>query len=820
MVQQQSLAKLNPKYSLLIYSYRAIPAIRMAEIEAFLRCGVKVYMFSAEPMYPDSLEAYKAARLFQPYRLQSECPSLFEFLTVCDGKGVSLAELQELENAAPEFNHGQFAVEHGESTTHLCIEAGAGTGKTTVMIQRVMFLLQAKQVPLEQIVMITFTNEAARHMRRTIYAELFNRFEVTGLSLYRDSIEMLPKMRISTIHAFGKSLIQDIGSSLGYGRTVQIRSFSLERKRIVEEHLNDFFQTHSGKKKDVGGVFQGMRLFEVINLVLSFWERMERLGLVEDDIAQLDWGKDDPDTKDFQDLFKFIFPKIEKSLQDIKVRTNSVSLEDITRQVELAGRQSNILSRLSTPISYLFIDEFQDTDDNQIRLAYRLSLALGVKLFVVGDIKQSIYRFRGADYTAFDQLGSLLQKYASSMTTYTLVRNYRTKDSLLRHMDIFFTRWGENNWLVYSDKHRLIGRLHPPSEDEWRLKRVKGKELEKQVLDWVDESLASSSRSDSTALLVRTNRQAKQLKQWFETRRPGTPVSLDIGGSFYTSDAVNDCLALIRALLYPQEPQHLLAFLNSSFSDSRMHWTSLIECSGNADCLRKVLKPQLPPGWHAYVSQVRVQPIPALLREIIEDTRPVENYYGRRLAEHMQRGMNPEQVESETLYQAYQYQENLALLFDLMHEKFSGDFVTLFKLEQWLTICQTVDRSVDEPLLPENVDQPRVRITTVHKAKGLDFHTVIIPFTNHQFHRQTSEFLAIKPDSGSDARFRAGWRIEHERGYNNENYLELSRLEREEVVKDEARLLYVAMTRVKERLWILASSRATNNWSQLLAYKE
>lgn len=107
---------------------------------------------------------------------------------------------------------------------------------------------------------------------------------------------------------------------------------------------------------------------------------------------------------------------------------------------------------------FMFVDEFQDTDDSQIESLLRIAQLLDYNLFLVGDIKQCIYRFRGAKEKAFDQLG--IDNAPEKWLEFSLQRNYRTDKHLLDIFDRSFTAWGEmdEELLTYdAAKDKLIG---------------------------------------------------------------------------------------------------------------------------------------------------------------------------------------------------------------------------------------------------------------------------------------------------------------------------------------------------------------------------
>ena len=123
------------------------------------------------------------------------------------------------------------------------------------------------------------------------------------------------------------------------------------------------------------------------------------------------------------------------SIRDAKVNyrkdcsdENKVALSDIILQLELLAE---LVGSRNGIVDYLFIDEFQDTDDVQIRLVARFKEVFGLKLFVVGDTKQCIYRFRGADDAAFDLLETEID---SNITKIEL----KTAEVLLVSLNLFY----------------------------------------------------------------------------------------------------------------------------------------------------------------------------------------------------------------------------------------------------------------------------------------------------------------------------------------------------------------------------------------------
>lgn len=812
----------EPKHSLLAVYNQTDIETNTYSLATLLKKGVKVLLFTdaAATQIPISLTAFQSNRMFQQFKVPPSTSSRLSGMFIVDGKIQEDQRLffTQLAQECPEFNEEQYVVEHASPESHLCVEAGAGTGKTTVMIDRILFLIHKASIPVSEMTMITFTREAAQNMFHKLRRAFFQRYQATGAVQYLQMMEELRFMRISTIHSFARQLIRELGSELGYGQNVQIRSFRTERKQIIENQLDakarQWLDHHTVMDK-----FKDIPLYKMISITDSFWTELERKGLTREETARIAWGEAKGDSADLHDLFIDLFAKCEDEFHQLKTDTNAVSLSDLTRQVELVSRREEAFINTAKRISYLFIDEFQDTDDSQIKLAARLVKALKLKLFVVGDIKQSIYRFRGADYTAFDNLRRLMEEQNETLQPFSLRKNYRSAVSILNDMDRHFSAWGRAEYLTYRNSDRLVG-MRESSEAAVQIHQVDFKRYNEDQRQYTINLIRRAKESitcpnkDKIALLVRTNAQAGRLKAWCDEAEINT--HLEIGGMFFSSRAIQDFAYLIDALLFVKNPSALVNLLNSPYSKSKVHWSSLVPFDGDEAKLLAFLSHMEPfAGWNNVQEKLRIQPVLSVIRSIMETAKPAMRFKQDQfnLLEEQRPG-NPEN-EEEAITRAMQYQKNLNHLLELLYQQFSTDFLSLYSLHTWLHMNMAVNRDEDEPELDEEEKGNRVRIITVHKSKGLEFHTVILPFTEQDFRYERSELL-LDRRSGT---WTAGWQIkESGRIFSSGPYTELTSDETTEVQREEARLLYVAMTRSEERLWIVRNKKysSRDNWSRLL----
>jgi len=267
------------------------------------------------------------------------------------------------------------AIHHGEGP--LLIIAGAGTGKTTVITQRIKNLIVEKKVNSSEILALTFTEKAAKEMEERIDVALPYGYT---------------QMWVMTFHSFCDQILRDnaihIGLSPSYKLMTEAQAIDLVRKNLFDLDL-DYFRPLGNPNKFIDGLLQHFnRLqdesvapsdyvawvnlkFKIKNLKLSDEEKLEAKKNVE-------------------------LANAYKKYSDLKIKQNVMDFGDlITNTIKLFKERPNILKIYQEKFKYILIDEFQDTNFAQNQLAILLA-GKSQNITVVGDDDQSIYRFRGA----------------------------------------------------------------------------------------------------------------------------------------------------------------------------------------------------------------------------------------------------------------------------------------------------------------------------------------------------------------------------------------------------------------------------------------
>ncbi|GIO91419.1 UvrD-helicase domain-containing protein [Paenibacillus lactis] len=786
------------------------------EIMNALLTGTKIYVLSYEELDEYLLtEFIKYTNEYQFNIYQANKVAIDKLSSHCyvDGENLSNTIVDQLSSHFPNFNTGQYKAVHQSTDAHQIITAGAGTGKTHVMIDRILFLLMNGGVPLNKITMITFTNESTNEMKRRLEEKFLVLFNLTRQAKFLQYAEQVKDMQISTIHSFARSILMELAHEMGYGQNIQLRGYTFTKKTIIQELLNEYH------KEQLVDSFIKTRVkdYEFIDLVYEIWEEIEKKGLTNEEVLKLDWGTPkDENSAIIQEILKYIFSKCEIRLEELKKTENAITMGDLIRKLKLFTESDEKMRQLPKD-RYMFVDEFQDSDAVQIELLASLQKYLQYRLFVVGDIKQAIYRFRGADYKSFQEL-----KQETRGTTFLeteLQLNYRTSSPLLNAMHPLFERWHMKGWLQYEKKDRLISSKQSQFAAGEELKVTSDYKL------YFQHALNTLPKeNEKIAFIVRTNRHAKQIKEYCVSK--GIPTTENLDGTFFTCSSVLHFKALVEGLLYPDEPKYLINGLRSPYFGCVIPYQVLIPFEGHKERLVKFIHECTNNELKEYARCLRTLAPMTLIQTIIR-----KNEFFKRLPDfikqHLMEAIPEQEITQATIDLAVQkYEKNLQHLMILIERNFSSQLVTLPILREWLQLQISTNRTENEPVLEQN--KAKVEITTVHRSKGLEYHTVFIPITRPPFNTiQQLFFLEENSEESKRAGYRkVGWSVNvNESGntaeYCNSHFGNLKQYENEEQLKEETRLLYVALTRAKQRVYIAMPKRTKikdNSWANILGH--
>ncbi len=819
---------MEPKYSVLLCNQDL--AEYEEKIADWLHAGVKVIWFGMEKEVETLLK--KHASFSRAFLLLAYTVTFDDAAVIVDGNDEDGFVSQVLTNGCRLFNSAQYLVEHCKDDRHIIVQASAGTGKTTVMIDRIMYLIHMiPDIHLYDIFMITFTNDATDQMNQRLQDALMERYYLTGNKRYLRWVEEQSQMNISTIHRFALFMLKEYGIGEGFTKLLSVRSFQYERKELIKDVIDGRINENISVRNQLGVPF-----YRANGMVSDFWNAFAKIGISHKDLEKMNWGNAiDAGSAPFQKTMSGIIKDLDEKYFDIKRKNEAISVDDIMRDLQEV-LQSEELPNPDISMKYLFIDEFQDSDLSQIKVACMMVNLLHPYLFVVGDVKQSIYGFRGAT----DQAFSILKRDMEEMgieepVEYTLVNNYRTSASVLKGMEPYFSTWGRSGSLSY-DKTVV-----PFNKDGGQLQMIHGKkkdELDEQIAciaeEALDELIEDVENGDEppnektrVVMLVRYNRDLRRLAAIL--RKHKIPAVIRTDGSFYQSEAVRDFYIMVSSFMFSEEPKYIFNYLLTPYAGDimPMNLNDMEWLHADYDNLIAYLDPYLEQtNWKKYHKDLRLRPVLAVLKEILDNESVVDQYIINLKTRLKAAGWEDDRCNAKAFSDAMQYQADLEKLMETIQKNLNGDKVSLYDVYNFLKLNIATNRTEAAAEVVKSSEQQQklyksILCMTVHKAKGLEFDTVILPFTNEIYKTWDQTEVVIDP-----VEQKVGWnytgdkekkdRITNYPAMGNSLYKELKRKNIDGICKEEARILYVAMTRTIRNLICIVPNAKDNTWASLI----
>lgn len=261
---------------------------------------------------------------------------------------------------------------------------------------------------------------------------------------------------------------------------------------------------------------------------------------------------------------------------------------------------------------------------------------LNPALFVVGDVKQSIYRFRGATDQAFFVLKRDMDEMnIDRPNEFTLVNNYRTSASVLNRMDDYFKAWGSMGQLQYdkpviplNQEPGRISMIHGEKKEQadMQIAKIASRELD-ALIERVENSDKEANEKTRVVMLTRSNSELNQLAGIL--RKNKIPAVIRREGSFYASEAVRDFYILVASFMFSDEPKYIFNFLLTPYAGEidPMNVNDMEWLHGDHENLVSYLDRFLDQtNWKKYHKDLRLRPVLAVLKEILDGESVIDNY--------------------------------------------------------------------------------------------------------------------------------------------------------------------------------------------------
>ena len=805
------------------------------------------------------------------------------------------------------------------------LTAAAGSGKTTVLVGRFLKILEHNNFRPEEIVAITFTDEAARQMRGKIRLGIIERQLNTVMAEEEEkngwgrALAHLPFSEINTIHGFCLDLLREFGFRIGLNPDFKILDSSTQRVELgksIQDILAKLSRSHDPDLKvllnylpvrSVPTLFRELahrrahlKLNQLIDTdslrpifrfeacaflcQLPDWEELREILLaipeplinepsplgqhcrhqlqllekkptanpdvfIETFIDSLKGSIPKP-TKEWQDtpcctdLFqkwkslklqiqkefsisscsevetnhfnaaqksiRNIYTQITRHFQTSKEENHTLDFDDLLILATRLGRDDWVVEKVRERFRFYLVDEFQDTNSLQWQLLEPFVKKSNV--LVVGDSKQSIYRFRYADIGVFERV----QKWiGGSGQVLEMPQNYRSAPRLVKFCNSVFRKLMVRH-VAYESKHQ---EMKPARETDlvgsveycfYESEKVSGSSRDPStVSENIHRLKAEGFQFGDIAILLR----ARTHLQAYENslRANGIPFQTIGGAGFLNRQEVLDVLNLLRFLANTDNNVALIGILRSpffNFSDEDLYYLSIRPGVHWWDKLKTATPESRLTHWSFAYSCLKdwlAKPAGMLTSRIVEEALICSGYFSI--------------LESSS--RTVQTQRNLLKIIRIIQKL---EIETPSSIRVIVRFLEALVRSDSNE--PEETafrpEEDAVRVYTIHGAKGLQFPVVILPGLGNPLNLSRNNRLVVEDiDWGGQLQSQIGFKIwnpsKGHKDFRHPVCRMLRRLNHYRTIAEEKRLLYVALTRAEDKLVLVGKKTDRVSYYRWLA---
>lgn len=761
------------------------------------------------------------------------------------------------------------ASEHTES--NLLLSAGAGTGKTRVLVERFLHFVITEKAAVDQILALTFTEKAANEMKKRI----MQRLTELGLWAARRDLE---KSYISTLHAFASRVLKEhpveacvhpefrvVESEEAAALQFQALDDVIEtqcvrgtevfeffkiygenelRKSILKIHdeartaglsLEDFFE--KSRNLPVPAARDASALFEKAGEpeLAADWKRFEKRAVWDWAAAEefKEWKKTfsrkrkNPELwteiKALTDLFfalkteqylapwKKVFESLclafENSYEALKNKKGVLDFDDLQlKALQLftgsGPGQQRILKDYREIFKFVLVDEYQDINPLQMKLIECLSSSKN--LFMVGDYKQSIYRFRGTSPDHFLSKETLYRKNEGGIRM-AMLGNFRTAAPVLDFINRFFAILWEEDGL--------------PNEPLTAETKEEGSRPELLLTEKAENESLDDARMREAAMIAGRMRELNeegwtygQMAVLFQTmteigiyehalKSAGIPYFVVSGRGFYFQPEIRDMMSLLACLENPLSDIPLAAALRSPFftvTDNTLVWLSRAAKTGD----------ETRPLYNGFIEFEKIAEIPEEEKVKLRRAASLMKLWlaakdRLRLAELLEQILEDTSYELHALAgrQGIRRFANLRKLVQIARDSEAHELMSLSDFIRLIRGLESREMRESEAQVEAEESGKVVRLMTVHAAKGLEFPVCFIANLGHEGGSPESrKFLAsaaLKENTGYSFQVLNTETMKWESPY---SYARIKETMDREDTEEWKRLFYVAVTRARRKL--------------------
>ncbi len=804
----------------------------------------------------------------------------------------------------------------------IVLGAGAGSGKTRVLVSRFIRLLSQKRAEVDQIMALTFTKKAAAEMQERIRKEIIKREESADSFehkkyWYQQKLN-LNQATIATFHSFASNILRQYPVISEVDPEFQVLEEN-EAFDLLDETISEVIEEGLNEEKDnVMKLVRTYNLYPLADKLISIYREMRKDNLAVEKLIELTFqsledsraerertkqeliqmveglinkfetegasGKTVQKMEDLKvkwptlkeklhkavDLDQSIFADvigikdiiknnlssnlnahateikdmlkssefqslfiIEQAEQIIRPLTEVISLieEKYTnkkeansfldfydlqdRLIKVLKSNEALIENLNDQFKYIMVDEFQDNNPVQEEIIELLGQNPEINIFLVGDPKQSIYRFRGADVRVFNRQKQVIQKRNGEI--YKLSKNFRSRPSILRFVNFLFEQILENDPGI---EYQKLTSFRNEQAEDLELNLIAAKELDKSLSSDELRELEAAVLAERTAeiidnedYLIREGENKRKVQpedisylfqalsnvELYEEALLKRNIAVNVvnGRGFYEQQAVIDIINLIKVIENNYRDFELTGLLRSPF------------CGLNDNEIYKVNKNKSEYLWD-YLLENELTELETKKRKYLQEfiqkiekarrLRDVKNPYD--LIKELITACN----YREALKADHNYKQQWANLDKVLYQIKDLYQKRNCSLKEVLDFFQkNRDNETREGQAELKSKEGAVQLMSVHQAKGLEFPVVIIPDIQRKLiHHNNIPDILINQERG------LGIKVNTNNGNQGTPlYNELKEWEIEMELYEKIRLLYVAMTRAEDKL--ILSGYTKNN---------
>ncbi|MEM0954045.1 MAG: UvrD-helicase domain-containing protein [Pseudomonadota bacterium] len=544
----------------------------------------------------------------------------------------------------------------------LLVLAGAGSGKTSVITQKIAYLVDECGINARSIAAVTFTNKAAREMRERV-SKLLPAQAAEGL-------------QVRTFHQLGLRILREERKTLGLKS-----GFSIFDAQDSQTLIKDILLQAHGSEGDQAATVQHR---------ISQWKND---GVLPEEAITQGGGPADQ-------LCAQAYLRYNQALRAY----NALDFDDlILLPVQLFQREPALLDKWQNRLRYLLVDEYQDTNASQYALVRQL-VGVSGRLTVVGDDDQSIYAWRGARPENLAQL----QADFPGLNVVKLEQNYRSSANILQAANTLIANnahiFDKSLWSEFGPGERL--RVMRCADEQ--------AEADQVVAEILDHQLRKRTRLGDYAILYRGNHQARLIELALQQQQ--VPYQMSGGQSFFARNEVKDIMAYLRLLLNPDDDN---AFLRIANVPRRKLGPSTLEALGHYANTASLSLARAAAGVGGDIPETgreRLRQFVSWLERTRQSCFSGDPISGvRQMLRDIEYKDWLDSISSGDEV-AERRMANVEFLIDSLHRVIQQDEVTLDEAIERLVLRDLMEQQEEEKQTEDSV-----QLMTLHAAKGLEF---------------------------------------------------------------------------------------------------